>query len=74
LSLGKDSRNPGHQTSARYFFGGQFALGAGQQIDLRKEGCLTQINALYVIRKTKQYNTSWFHVWWQEQDKSGSTS
>jgi hypothetical protein len=57
LSLGSVYGNPGHLINVRYFFGWQFATGAGQQIDWRKEGCLTLRNALYVIKRTRQFIT-----------------
>jgi len=57
LSLGEDSGKLGLQISVRFFFGWQFIIGAGRQIDLKREGCLILSNAPYVIRRMRQYNT-----------------
>jgi hypothetical protein len=56
-NLGKDYGNPELLTSARYSSGLLFVIGVGQRTDLLKESCLTLIDALYVIRKKKQFST-----------------
>jgi hypothetical protein len=56
-------RNLGLQKSVRSFFGWLFPIGAGLPIDLKKEGYLIQISALYVTKRMRQCNTCWFLVW-----------
>jgi len=54
LSLGEGCGNPGLQINARFFFGWPFAIGVGRRTGLPEEDCLTQIGALYVIRRMRQ--------------------
>jgi len=49
--------NLGLQISVKSFFGWPFAIGVGQLIVLKREGCLIPISALYVTKKMRQCST-----------------
>jgi hypothetical protein len=58
LNLGRDYGHLGARRNAKIFCGWPSEIGAGLQTSLQKETSHTRRNALFVIKRKKQPNTS----------------
>ena len=62
LSTGVGYGNPGHHQNAKFFFGSQSGIGAGQRTDLRGEAFRIRPSVHYVTRRKKTFNICSPHV------------